>query len=188
MTRNHLIRRQLLGAKSPWSFSVRVRILLWQAGWLLLCRWTPKLANTWRLVVLRSFGARVFGHPFVHQRARIAMPWNLELHDRSCVGDRANLYSQDRITLRTRALVAQESYLCCGTHDLADPEWPLLTAPIDIGEGAFIGARAFVLPGISIGAQAVVGAMSVVTRDVPARTTVAGNPARSIAGGTSDPR
>jgi putative colanic acid biosynthesis acetyltransferase WcaF len=153
-------------------------MLAWDFAWPLLCRWTPKPLNPWRLFVLRVFGAAIHGTPFVHQRARIQMPWNVELHDRACVGDRAHLYSLDRITLHAGALVAQEAYLCTGTHDLQDPEWPLLTAPITVGARAFIGARAFVLPGVALGERAVVGAMSVVTRDVPAGVTVRGNPAR----------
>lgn len=54
------------------------------------------------------------------------------------------------------------------------------SAPIHIGKGAWIGARAIVLKGVQIGVGAVVGAGSVVTKDVPAHTVVAGNPARVI--------
>lgn len=178
MHRAPLQRRQAPGRSSPWSLGARLRVVAWECAWGLLCRWTPKPLNFWRLVVLRLFGAEIHGTPFVHQRARIQIPWNVALHDRACVGDRANLYSLDRITLHAGALVAQEAYLCTGTHDLEDPEWPLLTAPIVVGERAFIGARAFVLPGVTIGPRAVVGAMSVVTGDVPAGVTVRGNPAR----------
>ena len=145
---------------------------------MLLCVWTPKPFNPWRLLILRIFGARIHGRPFVHQRARIQIPSNIELHDGACVGDRANLYSLDRITIGGQAVVAQEAYLCTGTHDFADPALPLLTAPIVVGQRAFIGARAFVLSGVSIGERAVIGACSVVTRDVADGTTVAGNPAR----------
>ena len=58
-------------------------------------------------------------------------------------------------------------------HDL----WP--SHAITIGEDVFIGARAFVLPGISIGARAVIGACSVVTRDIPPGMVATGNPATS---------
>jgi putative colanic acid biosynthesis acetyltransferase WcaF len=177
MNKPSLVRRQAPGRRTPWGVSRRLAMALWDVAWPVLCRWTPKPLNPWRLLVLRTFGATIDGTPFVHQRARIQMPWNVELHDRACVGDRANLYSLDRITLRAGALVAQEAYLCTGTHDLQDEEWPLLTAPIVVGERAFVGARAFVLPGVSIGERAVVGAMSVVTRDVGPGATVRGNPA-----------
>jgi putative colanic acid biosynthesis acetyltransferase WcaF len=178
MSKQPLIRRQAAGRNTPWTFQRRAAILVWEFAWPLLCRWTPKPLNPWRLVVLRLFGATIHGTPFVHQRARIAMPWNIELHDAACVGDRANLYSLDRITLHEGALVAQEAYVCTGTHDLADAEWPLMTAPIVVGTRAFIGARAFVLPGVTVGERAVVGAMSVVTGDVAPEASVRGNPAR----------
>lgn len=155
-------------------------MIAWELAWTFLCRWTPKPANPWRLLILRFFGARIVGTPFVHQRARIQIPWHIELYDRACIGDRANIYSLDRITLHAGSLVAQEAYLCAGTHDWADAEWPLLTAPITVGQRAVVGARAFVLPGITIGPAAIVGAMSVVTKDVSPGETVAGNPARAI--------
>jgi acetyltransferase-like isoleucine patch superfamily enzyme len=57
---------------------------------------------------------------------------------------------------------------------------PLLTKPIVIGEWAFIGARALILPGVKIGARAIVGAGSVVRKDVLPGQIVAGNPARVL--------
>ncbi len=165
---------------SPWRLRHRMGMLLWDLVWALACSWTPKPMNRWRLIWLRFFGATVEGTPFVHQRARIHIPWNITLGAASCVGDRANLYSLDRIEVGAGAIVAQEAYLCTGTHDVTHPSFPLQTAPIRIGEGAFVGARAFVLPGMEIGRRSVVGACSVVTRPVPDGIAVAGNPARPI--------
>ncbi len=61
-------------------------------------------------------------------------------------------------------------------HDWSHSEM----APIRICEGAWIGARSIILKGVTIGAGAVVGMGSVVTKDVPPRTVVGGNPARVI--------
>jgi len=59
--------------------------------------------------------------------------------------------------------------------------------PIDIGRNVFIGARAIVLKGIKIGDRAVIGAGSVVTRDVPEGAVAAGNPARIISSAVVQP-
>jgi maltose O-acetyltransferase len=53
-------------------------------------------------------------------------------------------------------------------------------APIDIGSDVWVGAGALILPGVTIGDRAVIGAGSVVTRDVPAGVFAAGNPCRVI--------
>lgn len=165
---------------SPWPAGNRILRLLWEICWASLCAWTPKPANPWRLFWLRLFGARIDGTPFVHQRARIAIPWYLTLHDRACLGDRANAYTLGEIEIGTRATVAQEAYLCTGTHDFSHPALPLTVAKITIGDDAFIGARAFIMPGVTIGARAIVGAGSVVTRDVPEGVIAGGNPCRVL--------
>lgn len=165
---------------SPWTVNQRFLRVLWEFCWFVFCAWTPKPLNEWRLFWLRVFDCKIEGKPFVHQRARIAIPWNLTLRDRACLGDRANAYSLGEIEIGARATVAQEAYLSAGSHDFAKPEMPLTTAKIDIGEDAFIGARAFLLPGVKIGARAVIGACSVVTRDVPNDVVAAGNPCKVL--------
>ena len=165
---------------SPWPNSHRVLRVLWEFCWVIFCCWTPKPLNEWRLFWLRVFDAKIDGKPFVHQRARIAVPWNLTLHDRACLGDRANAYCLAEIEIGARATVAQEAYLDTGSHDFNQTGLPLVTAKITIGEDAFIGARAFVLPGVTIGARSVVGACSVVTRDVPEDVIAAGNPCKVL--------
>ena len=165
---------------SPWSFGQRVRQLLWTLAWALVCSWTPKPLNPWRLLVLRLFGARIEGTPFVHGSARIQQPWNLHLCHRACLGECSIAYSLAAIHIGEGATVSQEAYLCTGTHDFAGYGLSLRTAPIDIGPGAFVSARAFILPGVIIGARAIVGANSTVTKDVPPNDIVAGSPARSI--------
>jgi putative colanic acid biosynthesis acetyltransferase WcaF len=165
---------------SPWSGSERIMCVLWDFCWFVFCIWTPKPLNEWRLFWLRVFDAKIEGKPFVHQRARIAMPWKLILHDRACLGDRANAYTLAEIEIGARATVAQEVYLSTGSHDFSQPTLPLVTAKITIGDDAFVGARAFILPGVTIGARSIIGAGSVVTHDVPEDVIAAGNPCKVL--------
>jgi putative colanic acid biosynthesis acetyltransferase WcaF len=164
--------------QSPWPFGDRVLRLLWEFSWTFFCVWTPKPLNEWRLFWLRAFGAKIDGSPFIHQRARISVPWNLTVHDRAMIGDRANINTLGEIEIGARAIVAQEAYLSSGSHDFDHPAVPLTVAKITIGQDAFVGARTFVMPGIRIGNRALVGACSVVTHDVPDNEVAVGNPCR----------
>jgi len=166
--------------ESPWSLSNRLARLLWEFCWALFCMWTPKPLNQWRLIWLRLFGAKVHGTPFVHQRARISIPWNLTIHDRALLGDRANANTLGEIEIGPRAIVAQEVYLSSGSHDFDQPALPLTTAKITIGQDAFVGARTFVMPGVTIGNRALIGACSVVTKDIEENVVAAGNPCRVL--------
>ena len=166
--------------KSPWPVSHRTYKLLWKIAWGMFCQLTPKPFNAWRLFVLRCFGCQVSGTPFVHQSAKIENPRNLKLEDRACIGANAVLYSLDRISIGKNSIIAQESYLCTGTHEFESGNFHLITKPIFVDENVFVGARAFVLPGIILGKDTIIGACSVVTKDVNDGERVAGNPAKNL--------
>jgi putative colanic acid biosynthesis acetyltransferase WcaF len=165
---------------SPWSVRARLGSMVWRIVWLLFFRPTPKHLYHWRILLLRLFGCRVSGTPYVAPSAVIKAPWNLALEDRACLGPQSEVYNLAPVTLRARSTVAQQAYLCGGTHDFALPEQPLLVGEIDIGEDVFVGARAFIMPGIQIGTGAIVGACAVVTRNVAPWTIAVGNPAKPI--------
>lgn len=175
----HIKSSSHLGA-SPWSLTEKLLILAWSVVWSLFCAWTPKCFISLRLIFLKLFGCKIYGRPFVHQTVKIKIPWNVTLHDKCCIGEMVNLYSLSQVEVGAESIIAQEAYLCTGTHDLTHPHRPLLTGRIRIGKMAFIGARAFVMPGITIGDHAVVGACTVVTKNVDCYSAVAGNPGKTL--------
>jgi putative colanic acid biosynthesis acetyltransferase WcaF len=134
----------------------------------------------WRNLLLRAFGARVGRGVRVRPTVRVEIPWNLELGDGVVVGDYAILYSLGTIRVGRLAVISQYAHLCAGTHDYTHPDFPLLTPPIAIGEGAWVAADAFVGPGVTVGDRAVVAARATVVKDVPPGSVVGGNPARVI--------
>lgn len=62
----------------------------------------------------------------------------------------------------------------------AVPDWDRISSPVLIGDDVFVGTGSFILKGVTIGAGSIIAAGSVVTKDVPAMTIAAGNPARAI--------
>jgi putative colanic acid biosynthesis acetyltransferase WcaF len=96
------------------------------------------------------------------------------------VGPNVTLYNLARITLGRGANLSQNCHLCAGTHDFTQWSMPLATAPISIGENAWLAADVFVGPGVTIGELCVVGARAVVVRDLPPRTICVGHPCRPI--------
>ena len=83
------------------------------------------------------------------------------------------------ITIEDDVMIAANAQLISNNHDL-DNRWIITCKPVRICRRAWIGAGATILPGVTIGENAVVGAGSVVTKSVEANTIVAGNPAKVI--------
>jgi putative colanic acid biosynthesis acetyltransferase WcaF len=167
-------------AAQKWTRKQLAGRALWEFLGAPLFALCPRPAWVIRRVLLRSFGARIARGVHIFPSARIAIPWNLEIGENAAVGDRAILYNLGMITIGAGATISQYAHLCAGTHDHRSASLPLVKPPIAIGEGAWICADAFVGPGVSIGAYAILGARAVATRDVPDWTISAGNPARAI--------
>lgn len=88
---------------------------------------------------------------------------------------------QGGITIADGALIGHNVVIATVNHPLEPSRrGDIVPAPVHIGKGAWIGANATILPGVTVGDGAVVAAASVVTRDVPAGTVVVGSPARVL--------
>jgi putative colanic acid biosynthesis acetyltransferase WcaF len=131
---------------------------------------------------LKLFGATIPepGKVVVFPTVSVVFPWKLVLQPRSMLGPRVLVYNLAQVSLGRGANVSQNCHLCAGTHDYLTWSMPLVAKPIAIGENAWLGADVFVAPGISIGELCVIGARSVVVRDMPARKVCAGNPCHVI--------
>lgn len=172
--------RQVDRYASSWTVSEVVRIRIWAIVWNLFFRLTPKCMNCWRILLLRCCGATITGRPFVYASARIYAPFLLALGDHSCLGPHSEVYNLGPVEFKEQATLSQYAYVCNGTHDFEDSRQPLLIGNMVIGKDVFIGARAFIMPGVSVGDGAIIGACAVVTKDVTPWTVVAGNPAKFI--------
>jgi putative colanic acid biosynthesis acetyltransferase WcaF len=83
----------------------------------------------------------------------------------------------DKIRIGAHATISQYSFLCTASHDYRRASFPLVTAPITIGERAWVTADVFVGPGVTIGDGAVITARSSVFHDIPPWMVATGTPA-----------
>jgi len=163
------------------SFGHRLRRQIWNVVWLLFFRPCPRPFHAWRNLLLRMFGARIGEHVHIYPSVRVWAPWNLAIGNCVGIGDGANVYCMDRITIGDYATVSQGVHLCAGSHDFNASNFQLITAPITVGERVWLCADAFVGPGVSIAEGSVVGARGVVTKSLAEPWCVwAGVPARQV--------
>jgi putative colanic acid biosynthesis acetyltransferase WcaF len=153
---------------------------LWQICYLLFFRFSPRPFHAWRRWILILFGAKIGKHTHVYPSVKIWAPWNLIIGNECGIGNGTNLYAQDKIFIGNYAVVSQGAHLCAGTHDYTKSGFPLLTKPIIIGDYVWIASEAFIHPGITMGAGAVVGARSVVISNLPAWQVCSGFPCKPI--------
>ena len=167
--------------RSDFTTAAKLRRFAWEVVWLLAFRPTPRWAlHGWRRQLLRWFGAEVGAGCRIAPSCRVWAPWNLVMGEFSALGDGVDCYSMGPITLGSKVAVSQRSFLCAGSHDIRSLSRPLTTGPIVIEDHVWIAAECVVHPDGVIREGAVIGARSVVLKEMPAWSICAGHPCRKI--------
>lgn len=166
------------------SKSIKCKRAVWNITATLLFRpFITPVFRKWRIALLRLFGAKVEWDANVYASVKIWAPWMLQMGHRACLGPEVICYNQDWVVLEDDAIVSQYSFLCTAGHDVNHANTAdsgLITAPIVLRRGAWVGSRAYIGMGVEIREGAVVGATASVYKSVEPRTVVGGNPAKVI--------
>ncbi|MCU1593995.1 MAG: putative sugar acetyltransferase [Frankiales bacterium] len=153
--------------------------------------------GVWTLRSIKSRGARpvVFGKPVIDAsdlevgddfkvwsgpRVTMISGWGrMRFGDRCFVNVGSTIISVEEIVVGDDVAFANDVYVMDSDSHGVEGR-PHKQAPVRIGDGCWIGARAMILPGVTLGKRVLVAAGAVVTRDVPDDCLVAGNPARVV--------
>jgi len=130
--------------------------------------------------LLRLFGASIGTNVVIKPHVNIKLPWRLAVGDDCWIGEEVWIDNLDQVTIGANSCISQGAYFCTGSHDPRQRTFPLITRPILIGNGVWIGARAVVLGGVTVEDNAVVGAGATVTKNVPGNHLVVGGPVRDL--------
>lgn len=128
----------------------------------------------------RVFGVRIGRYSTIQWQARWFEPLGVQIGDHSIIGSNAFLDGRSGLTIGNSVNTASEVSIYTLQHDLDDPNFGLEGAPVVIEDFVYIGPRAIILPGVTLGKGSVVAAGAVVTNDVPPFTVVGGVPAKFI--------
>jgi putative colanic acid biosynthesis acetyltransferase WcaF len=156
----------------------------WRAAWiffglpLLRCSWI--VSSSVRVNLLRAFGARIGRGVVMQQPLRVKYPWHLVVGDDCWFGEDCWIDNLTTVRIGSNVCISQGAYLCTGNHNWTDPHFGLMVAPITLADGAWVGARCVIAPGVVLGTGAIASAGSVITASIPDFEIHTGNPARCI--------
>lgn len=164
---------------NSWYYPGRSRVI--QALWffiglaLLRSPWIP-LSGA-RVQLLRLFGAQVGRGVVIKPGVRVKYPWLLTIGDHVWIGEDAWIDNLAKVTIDSHVCISQGANLCTGNHDWSDPSFGLILKPITLKSGSWVGARAVVAPGVTLGENAIATAGAVVYKSIPPNEIHSGNPA-----------
>lgn len=126
--------------------------------------------------LLRLFGANIGKDVRIKPGIHIRYPWKLNIGDHSWLAD-CYIDNLDHVTIGKNVCVSQQAMLLTGNHNYKLATFDLITRPIVLGDGVWIGAKSLVLPGVSAFSHSVLTAGSTAVKTMDAYTIYQGNPA-----------
>lgn len=108
--------------------------------------------------LLRLFGAKVGRGVVIKPSVNIKYPWHLKIGDYTWIGEKVWIDNLADVTIGSNVCISQGTMLLCGNHNYKKPTFDLMIKPITIEDGAWIGAKCIVCPGITVKENCVVGA------------------------------
>lgn len=136
--------------------------------------------HTVRWLFYVIFGIKLPFNSHIHMWARFYNPCGISIGKDTTVGDHVFLDGRAPLKIGDHVDIASSVMVYNSEHDINSEDFHAVVAPVEIGDYAFIGPRAIILPGVKIGKGAVVAAGGVVTEDVADFAIVGGVPAQVI--------
>ncbi len=137
-------------------------------------------SHTVRKVIQQSAGIKIGKGSTIHMGAVFYEPKGIEIGDDTVIGENPVLDGRDRLKIGNHVALSSEVMVYNSQHDIHDATFKAISKPVTIEDYVFIGPRAIILPGVTVGKGAVVAAGAIVTKDVEPFTVVAGVPAKKI--------
>ena len=137
-------------------------------------------SHNFRQWYLRRFGATIGRDVGIMMGTHVLGVHRLVVGDGVSIGSNVVLDARGGLTIDTSAVIASDVYIVTAKHVVDSPDFEVVIAPVHVKHHAWVASRATVLQGVTVGVGAVVGACSLVNKDVDDMAIVAGTPARTL--------
>jgi putative colanic acid biosynthesis acetyltransferase WcaF len=152
-------------------------VVLWfLTNGLIINTYLP-LPVSFKVALLRLFGARIGTGVVIKPAVNVKYPWLLTIGDHAWIGEQVWIDNLEQVTIGAHACLSQGAMLLTGNHDYRRSTFDLTARPIVLAEGVWIGAKAIVCPGVTVGSHAVLAVGSVATGPLEPYGIYQGNPA-----------
>ena len=131
------------------------------------------------VALLRLFGSRIGKEVRIKPGIHIKYPWKLEIGEYSWLAD-CYIDNLDQINIGKNCCISQQAVLITGNHNYSRTSFDLMTGPILLEDGAWIGAAAKVCPGVILHSHAVLTMGSVANKNLLPYSIYQGNPAVKV--------
>lgn len=132
------------------------------------------------MALLRAFGARVGKGVVIKPAVNIKYPWKLSIGNHVWVGEKAWIDNLAQVSIADNCCISQGAMLLCGNHNFRKTTFDLITLPIILQEGAWVGAHSVVCPGVTCASHSVLAVNSVATKNLEPYAIYQGNPATKV--------
>lgn len=133
-----------------------------------------------KVLLLRAFGARIGRGLVIKNRVNIKLPWKLKVGNHVWLGEDAWIDNLNNVLLGDNVCISQGALLLTGNHDYTTAAFYYRNAPVVVEDGAWIGAKAVVCPGVVVGSHAILTVGSIATKAMEAYGIYQGNPAKLV--------
>lgn len=133
-----------------------------------------------KVALLRLFGAKIGKQVEIKPCVNIKYPWLLSIADEVWIGENVWIDNIAMVTISSNVCISQGATIITGSHNYKKTSFDLITGPVTIETGAWIGALAIVNQGLVIGSHAVLTTGSVATKNLQPYSIYQGNPAMKI--------
>lgn len=133
-----------------------------------------------KILILRLFGAQLGARIYLKPGIIIKFPWNLTIGDDCWIGENVWIDNLDKVYIGNNVCISQGALLLTGNHDYNSNSFDYRNAPIYIEDGAWVGAKSILCPGIKMGSHAVLTVGSVATKNLLNYSIYQGNPCVKI--------